>query len=112
MTIANDIFEQSWWSRQFVDYRRRLPFDGVYIDLNEPINFGKGEKGVGKCRGEALSYAEIVDSLNFPNPLMLLLIGHIILVRTILGMFRWSFSITANHLNSPPYVTRTQVRLN
>ncbi len=34
-----------------VDYRKRLPYDGVYIDLNEPINFGEGENKIGKCRG-------------------------------------------------------------
>uniref|UniRef100_A0A915E5B5 P-type domain-containing protein n=1 Tax=Ditylenchus dipsaci TaxID=166011 RepID=A0A915E5B5_9BILA len=28
-----------WWTDEFVDFHKKLPFDGIWIDMNEPSNF-------------------------------------------------------------------------
>lgn len=37
-----------WWSRQFKRYYDLMPFDGAWIDMNEPSNFFNGPKD-GSC---------------------------------------------------------------
>ncbi len=41
------LFTQRWWINRFKEYHHLLNFDGVIIDLNEPINFGDGERDNG-----------------------------------------------------------------
>lgn len=35
---------QSFWSDQFTNYYQKIPFDGAWIDMNEPSNFYDGTK--------------------------------------------------------------------
>uniref|UniRef100_A0A915E7Q9 Uncharacterized protein n=1 Tax=Ditylenchus dipsaci TaxID=166011 RepID=A0A915E7Q9_9BILA len=32
-----------WWADEFTTYRQQVPFDGIWIDMNEPANFGTNE---------------------------------------------------------------------
>uniref|UniRef100_A0A7I4Y3Y9 P-type domain-containing protein n=1 Tax=Haemonchus contortus TaxID=6289 RepID=A0A7I4Y3Y9_HAECO len=34
---------QSWWIQEFSLYHQQVPFDGIWIDMNEPANFGTNE---------------------------------------------------------------------
>lgn len=34
---------QSWWTAQIQSFHNQLPFDGMWIDMNEPSNFCNGE---------------------------------------------------------------------
>uniref|UniRef100_A0A158P7E8 Gal_mutarotas_2 domain-containing protein n=1 Tax=Angiostrongylus cantonensis TaxID=6313 RepID=A0A158P7E8_ANGCA len=29
-----------WWIQEFVRFRKQVPYDGIWIDMNEPANFG------------------------------------------------------------------------
>ncbi|CAB3404386.1 unnamed protein product [Caenorhabditis bovis] len=33
-----------WWIEEFVGYQKQIPYDGIWIDMNEPANFGTNEK--------------------------------------------------------------------
>ncbi|WKX94045.1 hypothetical protein Q1695_011364 [Nippostrongylus brasiliensis] len=33
----------NWWIQEFVDFQKQVPFDGIWIDMNEPANFGTNE---------------------------------------------------------------------
>ncbi|KAI6223318.1 P-type domain-containing protein [Aphelenchoides besseyi] len=35
---------ENWWIKEFVDYHKKMPFDGIWIDMNEPSSFGTNEK--------------------------------------------------------------------
>ncbi|XGW11781.1 hypothetical protein V3C99_012895 [Haemonchus contortus] len=34
---------QKWWIQEFVRFHKQVPFDGIWIDMNEPANFGTNE---------------------------------------------------------------------
>ncbi|XP_055925185.1 maltase-glucoamylase-like isoform X2 [Argiope bruennichi] len=34
---------KSWWIMNIVEYHKELPFEGLWIDMNEPSNFGTNE---------------------------------------------------------------------
>uniref|UniRef100_A0A8R1HPV8 P-type domain-containing protein n=1 Tax=Caenorhabditis japonica TaxID=281687 RepID=A0A8R1HPV8_CAEJA len=34
---------QNWWIQEFVNYQSQVPFDGIWIDMNEPSNFGTNQ---------------------------------------------------------------------
>ncbi|CAO4366005.1 unnamed protein product [Caenorhabditis nigoni] len=34
---------QNWWINEFVTYQSQVPFDGIWIDMNEPSNFGTNQ---------------------------------------------------------------------
>ncbi|KAH7660399.1 Protein AAGR-2, partial [Aphelenchoides avenae] len=33
-----------WWIREFTEFHKMLPFDGIWIDMNEPSNFATNEE--------------------------------------------------------------------
>ncbi|CAJ0608575.1 unnamed protein product [Cylicocyclus nassatus] len=33
----------NWWIDEFVRYQKQVPYDGIWIDMNEPSNFGTNE---------------------------------------------------------------------
>uniref|UniRef100_A0A7E4VML4 P-type domain-containing protein n=1 Tax=Panagrellus redivivus TaxID=6233 RepID=A0A7E4VML4_PANRE len=35
---------QSWWTTEFVNFRKTLPFDGAWIDMNEPAAHSTGSR--------------------------------------------------------------------
>ncbi|XP_063595395.1 maltase-glucoamylase-like [Penaeus indicus] len=46
-TAFPDFFREktkSWWKEQIVDFHKILEFDGLWIDMNEPANFGTNEE--------------------------------------------------------------------
>ncbi|XP_069998750.1 maltase-glucoamylase-like [Penaeus vannamei] len=46
-TAFPDFFRQKtrdWWTEQIVDFHKTLEFDGLWIDMNEPANFGTNEQ--------------------------------------------------------------------
>ncbi|KAK6059215.1 hypothetical protein COOONC_03154, partial [Cooperia oncophora] len=34
---------QNWWIQEFATYQQQVPYDGIWIDMNEPANFGTNE---------------------------------------------------------------------
>jgi alpha-glucosidase (family GH31 glycosyl hydrolase) len=40
-----------WWINEFVQFHKTLPFDGIWIDMNEPSNFGTNLKNPGYPAG-------------------------------------------------------------
>ncbi|EYB90860.1 hypothetical protein Y032_0213g2296 [Ancylostoma ceylanicum] len=34
----------TWWISEFITFWKKVPFDGIWIDMNEPANFGTNEK--------------------------------------------------------------------
>ncbi|PIO74949.1 hypothetical protein TELCIR_03028 [Teladorsagia circumcincta] len=34
---------QKWWIQEFMTYQQQVPYDGIWIDMNEPANFGTNE---------------------------------------------------------------------
>lgn len=34
---------QNWWINEFVNYQSQVAFDGIWIDMNEPSNFGTNQ---------------------------------------------------------------------
>ncbi|KAI1711649.1 glycosyl hydrolases family 31 domain-containing protein [Ditylenchus destructor] len=35
---------QQWWIDEFVEFHKKVNFDGIWIDMNEPSNFGTNEE--------------------------------------------------------------------
>ncbi|KAK6045831.1 hypothetical protein COOONC_16664 [Cooperia oncophora] len=35
---------QKWWIREIVSFHKKVPHDGIWIDMNEPAVFGTNEK--------------------------------------------------------------------
>ena len=42
---------QEWWKTLVREFHAVLPFDALWIDMNEPANFITGHQGEG-CEGE------------------------------------------------------------
>ena len=34
---------QRWWAKQLADFHQKMPFDGLWIDMNEASNFCTGD---------------------------------------------------------------------
>ncbi|GFT19738.1 maltase-glucoamylase, intestinal [Trichonephila clavipes] len=50
-----DFFKEStrtWWSDTIMEYHKKLPFDGLWIDMNEPANFGTNEDKPTYCENK------------------------------------------------------------
>ncbi|KAI6219395.1 P-type domain-containing protein [Aphelenchoides besseyi] len=39
----DNLSTENWWINEFVEYRKAMPFDGIWIDMNEPSSFGTNE---------------------------------------------------------------------
>ncbi|XP_050680926.1 lysosomal alpha-glucosidase-like isoform X1 [Leptidea sinapis] len=46
----------AYWKEMFADFHKLIPFDGAWIDMNEPSNFLSGPM-FGQCLPEQLSYS-------------------------------------------------------
>ncbi|GFR15422.1 sucrase-isomaltase, intestinal [Trichonephila clavata] len=53
---------KNWWINTIVDYHKKLPFDGLWIDMNEPSNFGTNEDKPFYCENKPKCW-----SLKCPN---------------------------------------------
>ncbi|GFX40893.1 sucrase-isomaltase, intestinal [Trichonephila clavipes] len=53
---------KNWWINTIVDYHKKLPFDGLWIDMNEPSNFGTNEEKPFYCENKPNCW-----SLKCPN---------------------------------------------
>ncbi|CAL1275533.1 unnamed protein product [Larinioides sclopetarius] len=42
---------KTWWIKNIVDYSKEMPFEGLWIDMNEPSNFGTNEDRPFYCPG-------------------------------------------------------------
>ncbi|KAF7699232.1 hypothetical protein HF521_003974 [Silurus meridionalis] len=42
-----------WWLKEITDFYAKIRFDGLWIDMNEPVSFVDGTVG-GKCKGLAI----------------------------------------------------------
>ncbi|GFT05867.1 sucrase-isomaltase, intestinal [Nephila pilipes] len=53
---------KNWWISTIVDYHKKLPFSGLWIDMNEPSNFGTNEDNPSYCNDKSKCW-----SLKCPN---------------------------------------------
>ncbi|KAJ2884548.1 hypothetical protein IWW38_005417, partial [Coemansia aciculifera] len=58
-----------WWSDELKRYFDQLPFDGMWIDMNEAASFCTGSCGSGKAAGDIPQLPWILDSPPADRPL-------------------------------------------
>ena len=62
-TVFPDFFNpniESFWNEGLSDYYKIIPYDGIWLDMNEPTNLQE----TGKCRGELISDDQCIKDKN------------------------------------------------
>ena len=55
-----------WWKLLIADYHKVLPFDGLWLDMNEPSNFGSGDLRYG-CGNSNINFPPYIPHVKINN---------------------------------------------
>jgi len=55
----------TWWTQMILDFHSELPFDGLWIDMNEPSNFVTGS--LRGCKGNSVNFPPYLPSVKLDS---------------------------------------------